>query len=108
MLAGIPGETIQGFNVPGYVENVEIPIALKSCIMVREIRKEYNIARGEITLYQVIVHPDLQLTRQNNEYATSDGHDVAVFSFNVAGNTYHLLFDSGTDMVVASFVVRMV
>jgi hypothetical protein len=54
------------------------------------------------------VHPDLQLTRQNNEYATSDGHDVAVFSFNVAGNTYHLLFDSGTDMVVASFVVRMV
>ena len=106
--AGMPGETIEGFNVPGYVENVEVPKALKSYIMVREIRKEYNIARGEIMLFQVIVHPDLQLTRQNNESATSDGHDIAVFSFNVAGHTYRLLFDSGTDMDVASFVVRMV
>ena len=73
--------------------------------MVREVRKEYNIARGEITLYQVIEHPDIQLTRQNNESATSDAHDIAVFSFNVEGNIYRIQFDSGTGMDVASFVV---
>ena len=106
VLTCMPGGTIEGFNVPGFVENVVVPGELEPYITVRKIRKEYNISRGQITMYQVTVHPDIELVRKDNASAASDGHDIAVFSFNIEGNTYNLMYDSGSDIDVASFVVR--
>ena len=106
VLAGMPGETIEGFNVPGFVERVEVPAPIKTHVSVRAIRKEYNIARGEIALYLVTVPPEILLTRQENQPAESDGRDVAVFTFAVDGKSYRLTHDSGTDTDVASVVIR--
>ena len=107
VLHGVPGETIEGFNVPGFVERVEVPRALHGIIAVREVRREYNIARGEIALYQVTVPPEIELTRREDEPAPSDGHDVAVFTFVAGGAAYKVWFDSGTDLDVASFIVTL-
>lgn len=106
VLHGMPGETIEGFNVPGFVERVEVPRELRGIIAVREVRREYNIARGEIALYQVTVPPEIDLIRREDEPAPSDGHNVAVFTFSAVGAAYKVWFDSGTDLDVASFVVK--
>ncbi len=106
VLHGVPGETIEGFNVPGFVERVVAPRELQDIIAVREVRREYNIARGEIALYQVTILPEIILTRQEDEPAPSDGHDVAVFAFSAGDTEYKVWFDSGTDLDVASFVVK--
>ena len=106
VLHGMPGETIEGFNVPGFVERVEVPRELRGIIAVREVRREYNIARGEIAMYQVTVPPEIDLIRQEDEPAASDGHNVAVFTFSAGGAEYCAWFDSGTDLDVASFVVK--
>ena len=108
VLHGVPGETIEGFNVPGFVERVVVPRELNEIIAVREVRREYNIARGEIALYQVTVPPDVMLTRHEDEHAPSDGHDVAVFTFQVEDTEYKVWFDSGTDLDVASLVVKRI
>lgn len=106
VLAGVPGETIEGFNVPGFVERVVLPESLKAVISVREIRREYNIARGEITLNQVIVPPDIKLTREDNEPAESGDHDLAVFLFEFDNIRYRLKYDNGTDLDVASLTIQ--
>ncbi|MDE2824634.1 MAG: alpha-N-acetylglucosaminidase C-terminal domain-containing protein [Gemmatimonadota bacterium] len=106
VLHGMPGETIEGFNVPGFVERVEVPRELRGIIAVREVRREYNIARGEIAMYQVTVPPEIDLIRREDEPAPSDGHNVAVFTFSAGGAAYKVWFDSGTDLDVASFVVK--
>ncbi len=108
VLHGMPGETIEGFNVPGFVERVAVPPELREIIAVREVRREYNIARGEIALYQLTVPPDIMLTRQEDEPAPSDGHNVAVFTFSDGDTEYKVWFDSGTDLDVASFVVERI
>ena len=108
LVAGAPGETMEGFNVPGFVERVVVPAELNTVVDVSELRKEYNIARGQIALYQVIVHSDVRLTRQPDAAAASDRHAITVFSFERAGQGYRLLFDSGTDTDVASFVIEAV
>ena len=55
--------------MPGFVERVVVPRELNEIIAVREVRREYNIARGEIALYQVTVPPDVMLTRHEDEHA---------------------------------------
>ncbi len=106
VLHGVPGETMEGFNVPGFVERVVVPRELREIIAVREVRREYNIARGEIALYQVTVAPTVQLVRHEDEPAPVDGHDVAVCSFHFEGSKYKVLFDPGTNLDVASFLVE--
>ena len=106
VLHGVPGESIEGFNVPGFVERVVVPRELHDIITVREVRSEYNIARGQIALYQVTVLPAVNLTRHVDEPAPSDGHNVAVFSFNAEDAEYRVWFDSGTELDVASIVVK--
>lgn len=103
VLAGVPGEIMQGFNVPGFVERVAVSPELASCITVQEIRKEYSIARGEISLYQILVHPEVHLTRQENIKASTDGHDIAVYTFRSQGRAYRIQYDSGTNTEVATF-----
>jgi hypothetical protein len=109
MLAGgVPGETVEGFNVPGFVERVTLPQGLSAYISVREVRREYNIARGEIFLYQIIISPEVHLTRQDNARSETDDHGIAVFLFEVNQTAYRLMYDSGTDLDVASFDVQPV
>ena len=44
LAGGVPSETIEGFNGHGFGERVTLPQDLSTCISVREVRREYNIA----------------------------------------------------------------
>ena len=106
MFAGMPGDVTEGFNVPGFVEKVEFPPSFAERVTVTEIRNEYNIARGEVSVYQVNVDPFLKLVRLENEHAKSDGRDIVAYSADVNNKKYKLLYDSGTASEIASFVVK--
>ena len=105
VFTGIPGDVVQGFNVPGFVERVTVPKELDAFVTVEEIRSEYNISRGEVTMYQVRVDPILKLERMENSHAVSDGHEIATYSFFADGRKYKMLYDTGTRYEVATFTI---
>ena len=90
------GETIMGFRTPGVVEKVRVPKDLGYLVTVEQLSKEYNLMRGDITIYRVMVSDYLKLTRLPDERATIDYHDVAVFEFEADGKPYILRYDPGT------------
>lgn len=88
--ANLP-DVMQGFTTPIPVEHVAVPEALNYLVDVKKISSEYNITRGSVERYHVNVSRYLKLTRQK-----SDHERVAMFSFDVEGKNYLLLFNEGS------------
>ena len=105
VIPGTPGEVCHGFRAPGVVEIATVPKELEDVIEVEELRREYNIARGEIRMYQVTASGLLKLKRLPNEKALKGDHDVAVYEFEHGGQRYVLRYDGGSDFNVAEFNV---
>jgi hypothetical protein len=100
-LAGSPGSTIRGFKAPGIVERVDVSGELSAFLNVEKLSSEYNIARGDIASYRVMVSDWLTLTRLADQKASFGDQRVAVFTFEVLGRKWILRYDPGSDVASA-------
>lgn len=106
ILKGKPGDRTFGFTSPGFVERVTVPEALENFVTVEKVRSEYNISRGEVSLYTVSLYEHIVLERLADRPEGPGGNSVAVFAFSVMGTDYELLYDPGTDATVAEVRVE--
>jgi len=101
-----PGETIQGFHTPGFVERVDMPAELAyAYVMVTKIDESYNLARGGVPCYTVDLSDWIVLTRLPDEPSPRGGHAMAVFRFNAGGVAYRLSYDPGTASMFAALAI---
>jgi hypothetical protein len=102
-----PGEVIQGFHAPGFVELVRVPTELEySYVLVKKVSEQYNLARGGVSVYRVDITDWVNLTRLPDERSERGSHGVAVFSFEAAGKNYLLRYDPGSAETFAALTIE--
>lgn len=102
------GSLIRGFEPPAPVEQVIVPKELQYLVTVEQLSSEYNIVRGDIASYRVIVSDYLELHRLADERSIAGVRNVAAFAFKVLGRSYVLKYDPGSDYTVSGLVVEQV
>lgn len=97
-VADIPvGSTTKGFRTPGVVEQVRVPDELGYLVTVEKLSATYNIARGPIASYRVVVSDYLSLTRVTNVISPLGTHQCLTLDFESRNKKYRLVYDVGSD-----------
>ena len=105
-LTGKPGDRSFGLICPGFVEKVDVPQELEHMVIVESARTEYNISRGEVSLYSVRVIEHVQVERLDDVQSPAGDRNLAVFGFSVMGRDYSMTYDPGTATSVAALRIE--
>lgn len=103
--AAKPGDRVPGLCIPGEVEKIVIPPEARYLVDVKEIGREYNLLRGDVTRYKVKVSDFVELTRLPDERAPVGEQRVTVFQFAIQGRPYRLRFDPGSEAACAGLYI---
>jgi alpha-N-acetylglucosaminidase len=102
------GQTVMGLRTPKEVEQVKLPTELNYLVATEETWKSYNIMRGNISGYNVVVSHWLTLTREPDEKSEVDGHPLYVFTFESQGKKYKLRYDPGSGVYPAGVYIEAI